>query len=193
MFPEFTASQIVLQREQVDRHGWNVKLHEEILLGEVVRAMNAKRIFEIGTFDGGTTRRLAESASEEAVVYTLDLPEDQFDATQGPTAFNGSRVGEKYRNSHAVNKIKQIRANASKFDFGPFAAQMDFVFVDAAHDYSNGLADSTNALKMVKPGGIIVWHDFGPYWSGLVHAICGATTGLPLRRLAGTSMAVLRR
>jgi len=69
---------------------------------------------------------------------------------------------------------------------------MDFVFVDAAHDHPNGLTDSTNALKMVKPGGIIAWHDFEPYWSGLVHAICDVTIGLPLRRLAGTSMAVLQ-
>jgi len=40
-----------------------------------------RELFEIGTFDGGTTPRFTESASVEAVVYTLDLPEDQFDAT----------------------------------------------------------------------------------------------------------------
>ncbi len=192
LFPEFNSCKLDLSRDQVDRHGWNVKLHEEILLGQIAVVMNAKAIFEIGTFDGGTTRRLAEDSSSEAVIYTIDLPEDRFDATQGPEAFNGARVGEKYRNSPAASKVRQIRADTSSYDFSKFQGQMDFVFVDAAHDYPHGLKDSESALQIVKPGGVIVWHDFEPYWSGLVHAICEATNGLPLKRIAGTSMAILR-
>lgn len=193
LFPEFQSADVSLRRADVTRHGWNVKLHEEIYLGQIVAAVEAKTIFEIGTFDGGTTRRLAEQSAADAIVFTIDLPEETFNATQSPDAFSGARVGEKYRDSAAAHKIQQIRADASVFDFSPYDGAMDVVFVDAAHDYVHGLSDSRNALRIARRGGVIVWHDFEPYWSGLVHAICEANDGLPLRRLAGTSMGILRK
>lgn len=192
LFPEAAGLSVSAPPDSLGRHGWNVKLHEELYLGLIVAATRARTIFEIGTFDGGTTRRLAESSIPEAVVHTIDLPEEMFDATQSPTAFKGSQVGEKYRDSPAAAKIRQFRHDASTFDFSEYIGRMDFVFVDAAHDYEHGLVDSATALKLVAPGGTIVWHDFEPYWSGLVHAICRATANKPLRRLGGTSMAVLR-
>ena len=192
LFPEFDGKPITVPGESLSRHGWNVKLHEEIYLAAAVRALNPNRIFEIGTFNGQTTLQLATAAPEDAVIYTIDLPEDRFDATQGPEAFNGARVGEKYRDSAVAHKVRQLRADTTTFDFAPYHGKIDFLFVDAAHDYPHGLIDSQNALKMVKPGGAVVWHDFEPYWSGLVQAICEVTAGRSLRRLAGTSMAVLR-
>ena len=192
LFPEFVTANLTVSRADVDRHSWNVRLHEAIYLGQMVAALGARQIFEIGTFDGGTTRTLAEQSPADAVVHTIDLPESAFDATQTPNGFTGARVGEKHRASPAAGKVRQIRADASSFDFEPFAAAMDFVFVDAAHDYPHGVADSRTALRLVRPGGVVVWHDFEPYWSGLVHAICEATAGRPLRKLSGTSMAVLR-
>jgi Methyltransferase domain len=60
---------------------------------------------------------------------------------------------------------------------------IDLVFVDAAHDYPHGLADSRTALRLVRPGGVILWHDFNPQFPGLVHAIIEATDELPLKRL----------
>lgn len=186
------AAAVTVDHTAFQRHGWNVKLHEEIFLAAAVHQLKPKTIFEIGTFDGNTTRRLAEAAPYDAKIYTMDLPVEMFDATQGPSVFNGSRVGERFADSRARNKIHQIRADATTFDFSPYQESIDFIFVDAAHDYSHGLIDSRNAMKMIRPGGTIIWHDFEPYWSGLIHAICEATAGQPLRRLAGTSMAVLR-
>ena len=192
LFPEFRGEPIAVSGESLSRHAWNVKLHEEIYLAAAVKALKPKKIFEIGSFNGQTTVQLATAAPENSVVYTIDLPEDRFDQTQDPDSFNGARVGEKYRDSAVAHKVQQLRADATTFDFSPYYHEIDFIFVDAAHDYSHGRIDSQNALKMVKPGGAVVWHDFEPYWSGLVHAICEVAAGLPLRRLAGTSMAVLR-
>jgi len=35
--------------------------------------------------------------------------------------------------------------------------------VDGAHDYEAAARDTGNALKLVSPGGIVLWHDFGQY------------------------------
>jgi len=38
--------------------------------------MKARNIFEIGTFDGRTTRNMAANVTKDGHVYTLDLPSD---------------------------------------------------------------------------------------------------------------------
>jgi predicted O-methyltransferase YrrM len=192
LFPEADIGNVPLANLRRKRHGWNVKLHEQIYLWAAVQGLKPKQLFEFGTFDGGSTRCFAEAAPDDAVITTIDLPVELFDK-QDPEAFDGTRVGEQYKSSPAAHKIKQIRADASTYDFTSLAGTMDFIFVDAAHDYPHGLSDSRAALKLVNPStGVIIWHDFEPYWHGLVHAILEATAGQPLCRLAGTSMGVLR-
>jgi predicted O-methyltransferase YrrM len=195
-FPEFlplrTDINICLTQEMLRRHAWNVRLDEQIFIGLAIQCLNAKRIFEIGTFNGETTRYMAEAAGPEAQVFTLDLPPDEFDSTQGPQNFTGTQVGEKYRNSPVSHRITQLLGDSTTFDYSPYIGRMDFVFVDAAHDYRNGLPDSRTALRLVRPGGVIFWHDFVPFWSGLVHGVIEGTRGHPLKRLAGTTFAVLQ-
>src|SRR2546428_10219387 len=49
---------------------------ELFCLGALVRASGPRAIFEIGTFDGTTTLQLALNSPDDAVVWTLDLPQD---------------------------------------------------------------------------------------------------------------------
>jgi hypothetical protein len=37
---------------------------------------------------------------------------------------------------------------------------MDLVFVDGCHHYEAVMSDTTNALEILKPGGLLIWHDF---------------------------------
>src|ERR1044071_1525579 len=78
-----SASQVVACREdirlQVLSNGENWFAREpsfslDILnLCMLCRGLNAKNIFEIGTFHGYTALHLAMNSPEDAVVYTLDL------------------------------------------------------------------------------------------------------------------------
>ncbi len=188
-----SVPEIKIDGSWLGRHAWNVKLHEAVFLAVLVKHMRAKRIFEIGTFDGGSTRILAEHAPAEAEVFTLDLPVEMFNATQSPDGMTGDRVGHRYKNSPAAHRVTQLRGDASTFDFTPYHRTIDLVFVDAAHDYPHGLIDTKTALNLIRPGGVIVWHDFEPYWHGLVHAICEATESNQSRmsRVGGTSMGMM--
>lgn len=192
LFPDFVAPAQLPMIANLERHDWNVRLDEKIYLGLFVQALNAQRILEIGTFDGGTTLALAQSAGAEARIWTLDLPPQEFDATQSPKDFSGAQVGAKFQNTPCAAKITQLLGDSTKFDFKPYAKSMDLVFVDAAHDYIHGLPDSINALRSARPGGLVVWHDYGPYWHGLVHAINQAARPYKLMRLAGTTLALIK-
>ena len=190
LFPEYPLQEECVSSRSLDRHMWNVRLDEEIYLGLIIKAIQARRIFEIGTFNGATTRHMAETAGPDAQVFTLDLPEAEFDRTQTPDSFQGAGVGEKFRNSPVEQQITQLLGDSTHFDFSPYERSMDLVFVDAAHDYVHGVVDSRNALRLVRPGGVVVWHDFG--WPGLAQAIREATIGYPLARLSRTTLAVVR-
>ena len=40
---------------------------------------------------------------------------------------------------------------------------MDMVYVDGAHDYEAVRIDTINAMKMIRPGGLVLWDDFADY------------------------------
>lgn len=193
MFPLAAALSVSVPIENFNRHSWNVRVDEEMMIGLIIQALDAKQIFEIGTFNGSTTRHMAERAGLDCHVHTLDLPPESFNLTQKPDAtFFGSRVGEKFSGTLEAGRITQLLGDSKTFDYSPYEGKCDFVFVDAGHDYAHGLPDSKNALKLARPGGVIVWHDYVPFWSGLIHGIREATAGLPSRRIGGTTLAVLR-
>lgn len=55
---------------------------------------------------------------------------------------------------------RQILGDTRKLDFEPWGA-FDIIFIDACHAYEWVLSDSRKSLKSLKPGGILIWHDFG--------------------------------
>jgi hypothetical protein len=194
LFPGKQVLPISIPPESLDRGPWNIRLDEEVLIGLTVQALGAQRIFEIGTFDGGTTRVLADWAGEGAEVFTLDLPEAEFDQNQRPPpGFRGAQIGTKFRGTAMEPRIEQLFGNSLEFDFSPYERSIDLVFLDAAFDYPHGFADSRTALRLVRPGGVVLWHAFYEGYPGLVHAIIEATAGLPLKRLGiYTSLGFLR-
>jgi predicted O-methyltransferase YrrM len=171
------------------RHDWSLGTAEQIVLQLLVRVRGCRTAFELGTFNGATTRVIAEALPSDGKVWTLDLPEAQFDATQRPPGMDARGVGAAYRSSPAASKIIQLFGDSLDFDFAPYAWSADLVLVDAGHEYANGLADTNTALGIVRSGGIILWDDFTPYWHGLVRGICDAMDGRPFGRLAGTALA----
>jgi predicted O-methyltransferase YrrM len=172
------------------RHDWSLGAAEQLILQTLIKTRGCRTAFEIGTFNGGTTRLIAEALPDDGQVWTIDLAPSDFDATQAPRGFAGSQVGLAYRDSPAASKITQLFGNSLAYDFSAYRGSADLVLVDAGHEYQNGFVDSKSALELVRPGGLILWDDFAPYWHGLVNGICEAMSGRELGRLAGTALAV---
>lgn len=172
------------------RHDWSLGAAEQLILQVLIRTRGYRTAFEIGTFNGGTTRLLAETLPQDGRVWTIDLPQREFDATQAPANFDGSQVGAAYRDSRVAHKVTQILADSLQFNFHQFEQIADLVLVDGGHEYANGFADTKTAMRLVRPQGIVLWDDFQPYWYGLVNGICDAMGGRRFGRLAGTSYAI---
>jgi hypothetical protein len=108
--------------------GGNVSALELIILAKMAHLVQAHLVFEIGTFDGRSTLNLAANSSDDARVYTLDLPPEQWKATKfalGRDELNYVRknrevAGCRFANSPYRKKIVQLWGDSATFDFSPY-------------------------------------------------------------------------
>lgn len=155
----------------------NVSLLEIVVIAKLIRKSRARRIFEIGTFDGRTTLNMAANAPDDGVVYTLDLPAEQLGST-AHTVERAERIyiskpvsGSRFMNSEYHGKIRQLYGDSGNFDFSPYVNSFDFVFIDGSHAYEYVLNDSRIAIRLLRDGkGIILWHDYDA-WKGVTSAL----------------------
>jgi hypothetical protein len=170
---------------------------ELMLLCRIVRYRKPSVIFEIGTYLGGTTLQL--TANSQAQVYTLDLPpRDHPDYVKPEIRDPESDVypdqpGIRFRQTSYKKRIHQLFGDSLSFDFRPYHGKVDLVFIDGSHHHEFVLSDSRNALKMVSPRGIVVWHDYASYAPGVVGVLDKLAKIIPLKQVAGTSLVVHQR
>lgn len=170
-----------------------------------VLAKPAARMFEFGTATGKTAYLWARNSGPEARVTTLTLAPDQVSVYAGDTAdsVEGTRTALEestftrffYTGTPVEAKVEQLFADSKQFDETPYAGSFDLIFVDGSHAYSYVKSDTEKALRMVRPGGVVLWHDYrgsrGP--TADVYAYLNELgRSLPLARLEGTSLVAYR-
>jgi predicted O-methyltransferase YrrM len=142
----------------------SVSLLETLALVLLMRQARAESIFEFGTYKGVSITQLALNVPAHGRIYTLDLPDDPGeslypipiakDAVLAREPVKGSLVPADLR-----ERIQFLRQDSAKFDETPFRGAIDFVFVDGAHNLEYVRNDSEKGWRMLRPGGIIAWHD----------------------------------
>lgn len=170
----------------------SISLVEFIALILLLRRAEAKSVFEFGTYRGVSITQMALNLPPDARIFTLDLPDgpvrtkltiaDAEDAEIAAHAGKGALVPAELR-----PRVTFLQQDSATFDERPFAGQMDFVFVDGAHNYDYVKNDSEKAWNMLRKGGIVAWHDFRPPDPGVVTYLLNC----PYRpsRIPGTTVA----
>lgn len=197
-----TPSSTMVQLWALDSVDGNVTDRELLTIARLVVATGAKSLFEFGTFDGRTTLNLAMNAGSDARVWTLDLPASTAGSTAAPLHPHETRYaikdnsGARYRGTGAEKQITQLYGDSAKFDFAQFSQAVDLAFVDGSHAYSYVINDSLHAIEMVRPGGIILWHDYSR-WDDVTCALNDLRRSRPdfagVQWIEGTTLAFLRR
>lgn len=190
-------------REPAKANG-NVRLSELAILNLLAQECEpGSTLFEIGTFDGRTSLNLAFSSPADCRVVTLDLPAEEtprYALDHGERHMvdkpaSGIRI-EAYRKTHAaiVDRIRQVRGDSASFDFSPYHDSCSLVFVDGSHAVNYVRCDTENALKLVREGGVILWHDYG-IWEDVTRTLeeIESSQGLGLRHIKGTSLVYWRK
>lgn len=155
--------------------------HELMILGQVVRFLQPRRVVEFGTAEGRTALNLALHLPPGGEVVTLDfapIPEK-------------AEIGYFYWNSPLKEKIKQFYGDLGKWNSQEYWNSAEVVLCDACDQIDGLLAETAQAFRVVKPGGVIFRHDYssaeGPtfFWNQL-------SRHLPVKHLEGTTLLCLR-
>ena len=170
-----------------------------------VLAKHAKCMFEFGTCTGKTAYLWARNMPPEGKVGTITLAPEQASYSAGATG-DGEYIAAVarresvftrflYSGTDVEHKIVQYFGDSKTFDETPYIGKCDVVFVDGSHAYSYVISDSEKALRMVKPGGIVLWHDYSKRRGSrdVYRALNELANRLPLVHLRGTTLVAYRK
>lgn len=169
---------------------------ELLFLSSIVKCYPIKSIFEIGTFDGCAVTHMILNSQfpDQCHIYTLDLPPEKIqDYSHDPDnkEFLELRRPGYYISRYTTSGITQLYGDSLKFDFSPYFDTMDLVFIDGNHNAPYIQSDTENALKMVKTGGLIIWHDyFGIPGESVTDYLNHLSAKLSIRRIKNTCLAL---
>src|SRR5262249_6251718 len=123
----------------------------------------ARRILEIGTAEGHMTANLTEWSAEDATIFTLGITDDMTGASRPEQHYEAPPrqvLGRLCGHFGKGDKVFQVTADSLHYDFTRLAP-LDFAFIDGAHDLEHVLSDTRKVHEALRPGGCMVWHDFG--------------------------------
>lgn len=182
--------------------GSSISAFEVISLAAIIRHLKPNRIFEIGTSLGVTSYNLALNLPRDGELITLDLPPANEDGSEITTMFDvtasdskmiyANRHARRFLNTPAGDRIKQLYGDSAVFDYTPYEKSCDVVFVDGSHAYQYVKSDTNTALRIIKPGGWIIWHDYnnGFFWPEVRRYLKNSSSTMKIYRIKGTMFAI---
>ncbi|QRR02882.1 class I SAM-dependent methyltransferase [Dyadobacter sandarakinus] len=171
------------------------------VISNLVKKLNPNRVFEIGTFQGRTTLNIALNCHPDAIITTLDLPSSELDSTkmeieEGEIRYVTKDIsGERFIGHPIAYKIKQVFGDSATFPFEEYTNSIDLAFIDGSHAYDYVLNDSEKVFNIMRPGGLIMWHDYTNWpgvWSALNKLYQSDIRYVNIKHIGGTSIAMLK-
>lgn len=152
---------------------------------QVRRARVSARFVEIGSWKGRSAYCMADEIrdSGKAIEFWCVDTWRGSDEHQDLAEVREDRLFDEFMNnvspvSDYLTPLRMASVEASEqFD----DRSLDFVFIDAAHDYENVLVDIRAWQGKIRPGGVLAGHDYKHDWPGVVQAVeeaFGARTGV---------------
>jgi len=137
--------------------------HEQMILAAVTRWRAPRRILEIGTGQGRSTRILAANALDDATVVTIDLPPEDRGAYSRSCLHGDQEVGRHFADAPVNAQIRQIFCDSRQLQADDLRREHetpDLILVDGDHGYDAVRHDTELALALAGPRTVILWHDF---------------------------------
>ncbi len=125
---------------------WSSPLADVVMLAKIALCTAPRKILEVGSYRGYTTKLLAAHTPGDAHIVAFD---------------RDRRHGAAYRDSPLSSKIER---RVGEVNIQAFAADRhgsyELIFLDADHVYASVKRDSELLLPLLAPHGIFVWHDY---------------------------------
>lgn len=143
---------------------WKMETDDAPILRYLWQALRPTRHLEFGTWEGFGASLVASVTDAE--IWTINLAEGESGPDGKPLyaeTDSGSFIGRLYRQAGYGHRVHQILCDSRAFDTAPFeSCPMDTVLIDGGHTPEVVASDTQKALRILRPGGACVWHDFCP-------------------------------
>jgi predicted O-methyltransferase YrrM len=165
---------------------WRMEDDDSHILAYLYLNHRPSRHLEFGTWEGFGAVLCAENCDAE--IWTLNLPEGERTGEGVPVysrtvtvgdelpegvAFSkeasvvqtdaGDWIGWRYRAAGYTKRVRQILVDSTKWDSSPFAdGFFDSILIDGGHATDVVISDTRKSLRLLRPGGLLLWHDFCP-------------------------------
>lgn len=138
---------------------------ERFVMAQLLRFFAPKKVVEVGTYQGTTTRLLLDNLPAGARIYTIDLPPNaqaaELQAASDERLIVHREVGADYRGHPRSGDVTQVLGDT--FDpktWEQIPGGIDFAFIDASHSYEAVRNDTEKVLPKLGPDAVILWHDY---------------------------------
>ena len=147
-------------------HAMQIPSEVRGLVSELER-VKPKRLLEVGTAGGGTLFMITRAVDPNALVISVDLPGGLwgggYPAWKKPIyrgmALPGQRVELIRGDSHDPRSLEQVKQVLK-------GEPLDFLFIDGDHTYAGVKQDFEMYGPLVRPGGLIGFHDISDHPEG---------------------------
>ena len=140
-----------------------IQIREEIVEAlQEVRKLKPRYIVELGTAGGGTMLLWLRVAHPEATIVTIDLPGGEFGGGSSPLRVPlFRRLGMPGQTIHLIRGDSHQQATLESTKHYLKGNSADFLFIDADHTEEGVRSDYVMYSPLVRPGGMIAFHDIG--------------------------------
>lgn len=174
---------------------WAMSTLEISVLVALLKAIRPRKLFEIGTYIGESTRIFAANMEgANSKVFTLDLEKTAgvvFEGRDEAIAEKAVAATRPFTDPVYADRIQQLLGDSMYFDAAGFAGQMQYVFIDGNHNVEYVQKDTENALLMLDKNSpsVIVWHDYGnPHHPDLTRYLDDLSQEMPLCHVEETML-----
>lgn len=155
----------------------------EVLAG-LAQSIGAKSFVEVGCKEGRTTGFLLANLPELEVI-AIDPWAPVANSDEDYKDWDFADIEAKFWQNVGEHRVRcdmwQTTSWEAAHSVQLHGKQFDIVFIDAAHDYDNCLADIKAWWPLVRPGGMLCGHDYQHNFPGVMRAVAKA---FPLIRVA---------
>lgn len=150
------------------------------LYKNVVNYFNNATFVEVGSWKGRSSTYMGVeiyNSNKNIKFYCVDT------WIADNLSYNDASILDKYKHADTLyeeflsnisplsNIITPLRMSSEEASKSFADNSIDFVFIDAAHDYFNVKKDINFWYSKVKANGIFAGHDYSPHWPGVMQAV----------------------
>ena len=161
-----TSVQLDVSQERINKplSNWKMETDDAPILEHLWRSQSPRRHLEFGTWEGFGTSLVARATNAE--IWTINLPAGEVQTDGTPlyaSTDSGEFIGRMYRQAGYSARVNQLLCDSRAFDTAKFGPDhFDTVLIDGGHTPDIVTSDTDKALRVLRRGGMCVWHDFCP-------------------------------